>query len=64
MRGLSELQFEKMKCDNCGKFLGYIHIRTKSVPPREVYRLYAGVPVRKLEVTTFCPECYHKAQTK
>jgi len=61
---MSATQYRKVECNNCGKLLGYIYIKTTTVPPKELYRLFTGQPYQKSEIVTLCPECYHKAQTE
>jgi len=53
-------EYELLKCDNCGKTLGYIYVSVKIYPPELWIRLRAGGPVKKIEKTAFCEECFQK----
>ena len=55
-------QFEPLKCDSCGKTLGYIHISVKIFPPERWIRLVAGGPTKQIRKTAFCEKCFLKEQ--
>jgi len=57
---MGALQYELLKCDNCGKMLGYIYIRVKIFPPEQLIHLTASGPVKEIEKTAFCEECFQK----
>lgn len=61
---MSALQYELLKCDNCGKTLGYIYISVKIYPPERWIRLTAGGPVKEIEKTAFCEECFQKRKAE
>jgi len=57
---MSASQYEPLQCDNCGKTLGYIYISVKILPPEQWIRLTAGGPIKKIEKTAYCEECFQK----
>jgi len=61
---MGALQYEQLKCDNCGKTLGYIYISVKIYPPETWIRLTAGGPVKEIEKTAFCEECFQKRKAE
>jgi len=62
---MSTSQYEPLKCNNCGKTLGYISISVKIIPPERWIRLAAGGPIKKIKKTAYCGECFkrRKAET-
>jgi hypothetical protein len=57
---MSVFEYELLKCEDCGKRLGYIHVCLKTFPPKALYRLYAGFPHQKIEKTALCESCFQK----
>jgi len=53
-------QYEVLKCDDCGRRLGYIYIEVKILPPRGYIHLTAGGPLEKSEKTVFCEVCFQR----
>jgi len=54
--------YELLKCDHCGKTLGYIRIDVKVYPPKSLIRLVAGGPLTKVEKHVLCQECFKGLQ--
>lgn len=52
-------QYELLKCDGCGKELGYIYEKVTQWPPRVYSKLFTGYYL-KIKRTTFCEECFLK----
>jgi len=61
---MSASQYKPLKCDNCGKTLGYIYISIKILPPEQWIRLTAGGPVKKIEKTAYCEECFQRRKAE
>jgi len=59
----SRVCYELLKCDDCGKTLGYMHESVKVFPPKGWIRLIAGDPIIKIEKDVFCEECFEKRKT-
>jgi len=57
---MSTTSYELVKCDNCGKTLGYIRIDVKVFPPKTWYKLIAGGPSIKVEKDVLCEECFSR----
>jgi len=57
---MSASHYELLKCDNCGKRLGYINISVKILPPERWIRLAAGGPIKKIKKAAYCEECFSK----
>jgi len=57
---MGRVRYELLKCDDCGKTLGYIHESVKIFPPKKWIRLMAGGPLIKIEKDVFCEECFEK----
>jgi hypothetical protein len=64
VKNLNTFQYELLKCDECGKTLGYIHISVKIYPPERWIRLAAGGPIKKIQKTTFCEDCFLQRKTE
>jgi len=60
VRTMGASQYEVLKCDGCGKMLGYIYIDVRIFPPERLIRLTSGGPLKKIEKTVFCQECFQK----
>jgi hypothetical protein len=58
-------EYELLKCEDCGKTLGYIYVTVKTIPPKTLYRLAYGFPYQKIEKSAFCEQCFQRrtAQT-
>lgn len=54
---MSASQYELLKCDDCGKTLGYVYVSVKTWPPQTLLRLSTGWR-QKIEKTAFCEECF------
>lgn len=54
---VSYSKYELLKCDKCGKKLGYVLETVRINPPRLVLRLTKGVS-QKVSKTAFCEECF------
>jgi hypothetical protein len=50
--------YEKLKCNGCGKTLGYVSISIRTIPPKSLYRLFAGFPHQKVILDSLCEECF------
>jgi hypothetical protein len=61
---MSASQYELLKCDDCGKTLGYIHESVKVFPPKRWIRMWVGGPRIKIEKDVFCKECFEKMRAK
>jgi hypothetical protein len=59
---MSAARFETLKCDSCGKTLGYIHVSVKIFPPERWIRLVAGGPIKEIKKTVFCEKCFLKKE--
>jgi hypothetical protein len=42
-------QYELLKCNDCGKILGYIYTNVKIFSPERLIRLSSGGPLKKIE---------------
>jgi hypothetical protein len=51
-------QYELLKCDGCGKTLGYIYVSVKIFPPERWIRLAAGGPIKKIKKAALCEQCF------
>ena len=60
---MGRVRYELLKCDDCGKTLGYVHESVKVFPPKGWIRLVAGGPIIKIEKDVFCEECFEKRKT-
>jgi hypothetical protein len=56
-------RYKLLKCDACGKRLGYLHESVKVFPPKSWIRLVAGGPTIKIEKDVLCEECFKKRKT-
>ena len=54
------VRYELLKCDDCGKTLGYVHESVKVFPLKGWIRLIAGGPIVKIEKDGFCEVCFEK----
>jgi len=61
---MSASQYELLKCDDCGKVLGYIYINVRIFPPERLIHLSSGGPLKKIEKSVFCEECFQKRATE
>ena len=61
---MNPFQFEILKCDKCGKTLGYMHVSVRIFPPEEWIRLVAGGPKKEIEKIVFCEECSQRGKKK
>ena len=64
MKKVNASQYELLKCDGCGRKLGYIHISIKIYPPERWIHLVAGGPIKKIEKTVFCEDCFLQRKTE
>jgi len=60
---MSASQYELLKCDDCGKTLGYIYEAVKMWPPKIYLKLFTGY-YQKIKRTTLCEECFLKRRTE
>ena len=51
--------YEQLKCNLCGKTLGYIYETVRIDPPRLLLKLTRGAS-QKNDRTAFCEECFLK----
>ena len=56
--------YELLKCEDCGKPLGYVHVEVKIFPPRRYIRAVAGGPIERIEKTAFCEACFQKRKAE
>ena len=54
------VRYELLKCDDCGKTLGYVHESVKVFPPKGWIRLIAGGPIVKIEKDVFVKNVLRK----
>jgi len=54
--------YEKLKCSKCGKTLGFISVSIRTIPPKSLYRLFAGFPHQKVTVDGLCEECFSEGK--
>jgi len=54
---MSTFKYELLKCENCGKVLGYIYVSVKTFPPETLIRLRSGF-LQKIEKSAFCEQCF------
>jgi hypothetical protein len=54
--------YELLKCDHCGKTLGYIRVDVKVYPPKFLTQLITGGPLIKVEKHVLCQECFKGSQ--
>jgi len=57
---MGRVRYELLKCDACGKTLGYLHESVKVFPPKSWIRMLAGGPIIKIEKDVLCEECFKK----
>jgi len=62
-KSMSASQYELLKCDDCGKTLGYIYVSVKIYPPERWIRLVAGGPVKEIKKSAFCEGCFQRRKT-
>ncbi len=60
---MDRIRYELLKCNDCGKKLGYMHESVKVFPPKTWIRLIAGGPTIRIERDVFCKECFEKRKT-
>jgi len=60
VKKLTAREYELLKCQDCGKTLGYIYVTVKTFPPKRYIRAVAGGPIEKIEKTAFCEDCFEK----
>jgi len=63
---MAAYQYELVKCEGCGKTLGYIRVSVRIWPPPVTPRywfLSDRLPPR-IEKTAFCEECFLQRQTE
>ncbi len=60
---MSTYKYELLKCENCGKVLGYIYVSVKTFPPETLIRLTSGF-YQKIEKSAFCEQCFQKRKAK
>jgi len=56
-------KYELLKCDDCGKTLGYMYETVKMWPPRIYLRHFTGF-YQKIKRYVFCEECFHKRKAE
>jgi len=61
---MSTSQYEPLKCNKCGKTLGYISMSVKIIPPERWIRLTAGGPIKRIRKTAYCEECFQKRRAE
>jgi len=61
---MSACEYELLRCEECGKALGYIYVSLKTIPPKALYRLFYGFPYQKIEKSAFCEQCFLKREAK
>jgi hypothetical protein len=52
--------YETLKCDNCGKKLGYIYINVRTFPPKWYIHAIAGGPLNRIEKNVLCDDCFQR----
>jgi len=57
-------EYELLKCEDCGKTLGYIYVSVKIFPPKRWIHSVAGGPIQKIEKTALCEECFQKRKAE
>ena len=59
---MAAYQYELLKCEDCGKTLGYIYISAKTGFPRLLAIRYWWLPESSPEIkkTAFCESCFQK----
>ena len=57
---MGRVRCELLKCDDCGKTLGYMHESVKIFPPKGWIRLIAGGPIIKIEKEVFVKNVLRK----
>ncbi len=63
---MSASHYELLKCEGCGKTLGYIYASAKTWPPPMTPRyglLYRSLPTR-IEKIAFCETCFLEKQAE
>jgi len=60
VKKLTAEEYELLKCYDCGKTLGCIHVAVKIFPPKQYIRQVASGPIEKIEKTAFCEDCFDK----
>jgi hypothetical protein len=63
VKSMSTSEYELLKCEGCGKRLGYIRISVKIFPLESLIRLSTGGPLKKIQKTAFCEECFRRKKT-
>jgi len=58
VKKMSASQYELLKCDGCGKTLGYIYVSVKIYPPERWIHLVAGGPIKRIKKAALCEECF------
>jgi hypothetical protein len=56
----SAFNYERLKCGNCGKPLGFMRLDVKIYPPKTLIRLAAGGPIVNVEKEVYCEECFRQ----
>jgi ribosomal protein S14 len=56
----SDLGYERLKCENCGKPLGFMRLGLKIYPPKTLIRLASGGPIVNVEKEVHCKECFRR----
>jgi hypothetical protein len=60
---MADYDYELLKCDSCGKTLGYIYIQAKIGVPGLIANRYwfpQRAPSQELEKTAYCETCFQK----
>jgi len=61
---MAAYQYDLLKCEGCGKTLGYIYISVKMRSSGLLATRYwlQGQPTAEIEKTAFCESCFQKRQ--
>jgi len=62
--GMAVYEYELLKCEDCGKTLGYIYVSLKTFPPKGLHRFFFGFPYQKMKKSAFCEECFSKLKAQ
>ncbi len=60
---MADYDYELLRCDFCGKTLGYIYIKAKMSVPGLIGNRYwfpQRTPSKELEKTAYCETCFQK----
>jgi len=60
---MADYEYELLKCENCGKTIGYVYIKAKMSVAGLIANRYwfpQRLPSRDIEKTAFCETCFKK----